>query len=177
MIGRIIFSLTHKGDVFEASGATYILLNGQEVDRTTYDQLSDVWASGCYGAGDVDSPMHMPDTNGLCLRGADFLSGNDVFVSTRTALSGVIPFGSGIGSYQVNQIKGHSHVSGSMEQTHPDCIMGGGGEGPGQASSTSSSTTVSTIEGLNKNRPIHFNKSSVQFDVDHTKVYYYIAAA
>ena len=55
--------------------------------------------------------------------------------------------------------------------------MGGGGEGPGQAGSTGSSTTSSTIEGLNKNRPIHFNKSGVEFDVDHTKVYYYIAAA
>ncbi len=177
MLGRVIFSCVHRGDVFVNNNVTYLLLNGQSASRTTYTEISSVWPSGAYGGGDITTDMHFPDVDGLCLRGADFESNNDPDKSTRTALSGFLPVGDEIGSFQANTIKSHSHVSGTQNLPHPDPRCGGGGEGPNSTNPSSSSTTSTDIIGINENRPIHFNKSNVEFDVDTSRFYMYIAVS
>lgn len=171
-VGRIVCSLYHMGTLTTINGRSYALLNGQSVSRSTYTGLSDVWPSGAYRS--TTSSMHLPDTNGLYLRGADFGSSNDPDVALRVALSGVLPSGTAVGSYQTANAKSHAHASGTQSAT-ANQIYGGGGE-----NATNSTGLVSTTDAIvsgtsaSIGRPIEFNKANVEFDVDNHVVYYYI---
>jgi hypothetical protein len=120
--------------------------------------------------------MHLPDTNGLYLRGANFGATNDPDALLRVALSGVAPSGLAVGSYQTANVKSHAHASGT-QSTPNGGGYGGGNEGGAMRTVNSVSTTTADIvaTSASNGRPIEFNKAGVEFDVDNTVVYFYIA--
>lgn len=174
MQGQILLSAVHRGTLFSYAGKTFVLLNGQAISRTTYPTLSTVWPSGAYGGGHTTTPMHMPNTAGLYLRGADFARGADPGSNSRTTLSGILPTASGVGSFQATALKSHSHVSGTQNGPYNSC-MEGGGEGA-ERNITSSSQLGNGVVILSNTRPVTTN-SSTDFDVDHTRVYMYICTS
>ena len=157
-----------------AGGATFVLLNGQAISRTSYPALSAVWPSGAYGGGDTTTPMHMPNTAGLYLRGADFLRNADPGSNSRTTLSGSLPTASGVGSFQATALISHSHASGT-QSTSSSPMMGNGGESATRAISTVAQLG-SGIVLPSSTRPV-MTSASTDFDVDHTLVYMYICTA
>ena len=175
MIGRIIFSTVHRGTLFTSSNTTYVLLDGQSISRDDYPSLSAVWPSGQFGGGDVTEAMHLPDIDGLNLRGTDFGRGLDPDASSRTAISGHSPTGDRCGSLQAAGLKTHAHISGSQNVPHPNNRVGGGGEGPRSTSPSSSNVDGDAIIGLHTTRPIHFNKADTLFEVDCGNYFMYIA--
>lgn len=179
MIGQIILSTKHRGNVFTINNRTYILLNGQSVSRTAYPDLSSIWPSGTYGGGDTNSNMHMPNTADLQLRGADLGRSADPESGTRIALSGFLPSGTAVGSYQGAALRSHSHVSGSQNgpYTQPIC-PGGQTQVPYQMQGLTA-TTINTIKSPNvATRPVAVLSGATDpiFQTDHTKCYFYIRA-
>lgn len=171
MIGQIIYSAVHRGEVFTENGRTFALLNGQALSRTTYPDLSTLWPSGSFGGGDVDTPMHLPDTAGLYLRGVDLGRLSDAQAASRTALSGSRPVGDTPGSYQAAVLKTHAHVSGTAIGQSFEAMEGGGESTrtfPGATAVTTTSTKLA-----NTARPVSITAGG--FDVDHMKVYMYIS--
>jgi hypothetical protein len=163
------------GTIVTIQGTAFALLNGQSVSRSAYPSLSTVWPSGSYTSD--ATTIVLPNANSLYLRGATLGSANDPDVLLRVALSGVAPSGLAVGSYQTANVKSHAHVSGT-QTTSSGPVAYPGGSSPALASdsfttSTTSGTVIATS--LSANRPIEFNKSAVEFDVDNTVVYYYIA--
>lgn len=174
MQGQIVSSAVHLGTSFTRGGTTFVLLNGQAISRTSYPALSAVWPSGAYGGGDTTTPMHMPNTAGLYLRGADFLRNADPDSNSRTTLSGSLPTSSGVGSFQASALQSHSHVSGTQNGPY-NSAMDNGGEGAVRTSSSSSQLGTSIVRPTST-RPITTN-ASTDFDVDHTLVYLYICTS
>lgn len=180
MYGYIVPSLVHQGVIFtSAQGVTYALLNGQSISRAAYPGLSSVWPSGVYGGGDTSSPMHLPNLNNLYLRGNDFGRNADPNVTSRSALSGVAPSGAQIGSYQIGGTKSHSHASGTQNVTNPAFQKLGGGNERARNEEIGATTTEATIyfgpQSSGTGRPVELNTANIDFDVDHHKVYFYIA--
>lgn len=171
MEGQIIYSLVHRGDVFTENGRTWALLNGQALSRTTYPDLSNVWPSGSFGGGDVTTPMHLPNTKNLYLRGVDLGRLSDSQAASRTALSGFRPVGDTPGSYQAAALKTHAHVSGTAIGVLFSA-MEGGGESTYNYPAASATTTFQT-KLADTTRPISITAGD--FDVDHTKVFMYIS--
>lgn len=114
MIGQINYKSTHRGDLYTVDNTVYALCNGQALSRATYQRLSYLWPSGAYGS--TDTSIHLPDLNGVFLRAKDFSRGVDPDVSERFALSGVLPSGDVVGSYQLGDMRDHIHASGSAER-------------------------------------------------------------
>jgi len=173
MLGQIIYSAVHRGEVFTENGRTFALLNGQSLSRTTYASLSDLWPSGVFGGGDIDTPMHLPDTTGLYLRGVDFGRLADAEAANRTALSGSAPVGDVPGSYQTAAFKTHAHASGTARGVGFQGMYGGG-----ESTRRFPGATATTTDGPelhNPNRPISTDAGA--FDVDHVNVYMYISIA
>ena len=171
-VGRIVCSLYHLGTITTIQGTSFALLNGQSVSRSSYPALSSVWPSGAYTSTSVN--IHLPQTNTLYLRGANFGGSGDPDSSVRIALSGTQPTTTSVGSYQIANVKQHAHVSGSASAN-----LGSNAsftDDTTRSQTSVSTTTVSTISSsVAGTRPIEFNKANVDFDVDNTKVYFYIA--
>jgi hypothetical protein len=110
MIGTIVLSPLHRGDLYQEGSASYALLKGQAISRSTYKELSAVWPSGFYGS--TDTSMVLPDFNSAFLRGYDQGAGNDPEYAIRPTWSGVSPSGTELGSYQLGALKAHEHASG-----------------------------------------------------------------
>jgi hypothetical protein len=173
MRGQIILSAVHRGTGFSFQQRTYTLLNGQAISRSTFPDLSDVWPSGAYGGGGTTTPMHMPDTAGLYLRGADFNRSADPGSASRTALSGILPTGSNVGSFQSAALKSHAHVSGTQTGVGGS-MMDNGSESTNRfASSADQLGTGFTLP--TSSRPVRL-AASPEFDVDHTLVFMYIVS-
>ena len=166
-----MYSAVHRGNTFTANGRTWALLNGQALSRTTYPDLSALWPSGVFGGGDIDTPMHLPNTDGLYLRGVDLGRIADSQAASRVALSGVRPVGDTPGSFQASALKTHSHASGTAIGVG-FTAMEGGGESTRSFPSATAITTIQT-KVANTNRPVSI--SGVVFEVDHFKVYMYIS--
>jgi hypothetical protein len=174
MLGSIIFSSVYRGATFSVGNFTYALLNGQSVSRVTYPDFSNIWPSGVYGAGDVDTPAHLPNLNNIYLRGVDFGRNADPDSATRTALSGVIPSGNFCGSYQAGGLKSHTHASGTQGPPIA-AVPGGGGEG-GRTTATYTIVSSGTVvaDPRTAGTAMEFGKAGENFDVAHTRAYYYI---
>ena len=113
MLGHILFSSTNRGTSFASTnGATYALMNNQTLLRTSYPDLSNYWPLGSFGS--TIGVMVIPNIQDLVFRGADIGRGADVGASSRVSLSGVIPSGLTIGSYQIADMPSHVHVSGTV---------------------------------------------------------------
>jgi len=169
-VGFLKIFPVHRGDAFIGSdGTQYILLNGLSYSRQTYPLLSDIWPSGAYGSDDTN--MHMPDLNDVELRAWSSAGYFDPGVNSRIALSGTLPVGSGLGSFQDAEMQVH---------THTDSSRGAGGLSTGnnpnrncaQNTSFVDSTGI-TIEGTGVVGPA----DSTALKLPHTKVYFYIAAS
>lgn len=174
MRGQIILSAVHRGTQFSFQQRTYTLLNGQAISRSSFADLSAVWPSGAYGGGSTSTPMHMPDTTGLYLRGADFGRSADPGSASRTALSGSLPTGSNVGSFQAAALKSHAHVSGTQTGVGASMMDNGSESANRFASSANTSGTGITLP--TSSRPVRL-AASPEFDVDHTLVYMYIVTA
>jgi hypothetical protein len=174
MIGSVIFSSVYRGPTLTVGSFTFALLNGQSVSRVTYPAFSELWPSGSYGGGGLNSPAHLPNLNNIYLRGTDFGRNADPDASTRTAISGIFPSGNFCGSYQAGGLKQHSHALGTQGPTAAP-VPGGGGEGP---RSTAIYTIVSSgtviADASTAGTPMEFGKAGVDFDVDNTRCYFYI---
>lgn len=160
----------HRGNAFTGSdGINYILLNGLSYARTAYPDLSLLWPSGAYGSDDTN--MHMPDLTDLELRAWSSAGYFDPGVEARTALSGTLPVGSGMGSFQDAEMQVHTHL---------DSQAGAGGRSTGNnpnrnaaINSSSVDSTGITIEGSGSVGAADSNALKLA----HTKVYFYIAAS
>jgi len=173
-VGRVVCSFYHMGTLVDIQGTTFALLNGQSVSRSAYPSLSTVWPSGSYTSN--ATTIVLPNANGLYLRGANLGSTNDPDGLLRVALSGVAPSGNAVGSYQTANVKSHAHASGTQGASnlfHRDGFEGGTSWTGTSTNTTSTPVVVGTS--LSTNRPIEFNKAGVEFDVDNTLVYFYIA--
>lgn len=180
-LARIFCFPTHRGSIFTPDGVRYLaLLNGQPLSRDEYPFLSEVWPSGVYGAPAIPSgAMHLPNVNNLYLRGADFGRNADPDKTSRVALSGTAPAGDLVGSYQPAVVKQHTHASGSPFLDGATFHRTGGGEGGGRGAYTANpSGSLSVVrDSRTNNRYMEFNNTSPTapvFDVDHSKVFYYI---
>jgi len=174
--GRIVILMGHQGDAYVRNGLNYALLNGQSVSRNTFDELSTIWPADVYGGGSTSDPIHLPDTQGLYLRGANLGATVDPDGATRIALSGVGPTGDNVGSYQENALISHVHVSGQVA-TNTVNAFNNGSENTRRAGGMSNRDGIALLSGPSLgNRPFFLQASGVSgdFDVDHTKVYFYI---
>ena len=171
-VGRIVCSLYHLGTITTIQNTTFALLNGQSVSRSSYPALSTLWPSGAYTS--TSTNIHLPQTNTLHLRGVNFNGSGDLDSSVRIALSGTQPTGNAVGSYQIPNVKAHVHASGTAPADSNVNNISAGGSPYTAATpvSTTTSTLSSTVLGT---RPIELNKVGVEFEVDNTKVYFYIA--
>ena len=170
-VGRIVCSLYHLGTITTIQDTTFALLNGQSVSRSSYPTLSTLWPSGAYTS--TSTNIHLPQTNTLHLRGANFNGSGDLDSSVRIALSGTQPTGDFVGSYQIPNVKAHVHASGTAPA---DSQSNSPSSGPSYTGTSSGDTTTSTLNStVLGTRPIELNKVGVEFEVDNTKVYFYIA--
>lgn len=139
MLGQIIHSTVFKGSTFTEFGITFALCNGQVISRSTYGNLSTIWPSGQYGS--TDSNIVLPDfSNGYYFRGADLGSNRDVSLASRTALSGIGPSTSGVGSFQTGAMRSHTHPNGTVATRSPIAVNG-------NQFSTKNTTTAGTSTG------------------------------
>ena len=127
MLGTVYLFPKHRGTLFTSGGASYALLNGQLLSRTTYADLSSIWPQGAYGS--TVTTIVLPDlTGGEYFRGHAFNRGVDPGIGARTTPSGVLPTApSGIGTFQTAQMLSHTHPSGYQQQVFP--VGNGGGDG------------------------------------------------
>jgi|TARA_R100001460_G_scaffold19953_1_gene41402 hypothetical protein len=178
--GQVIMMLADQGAQFSDGSINYVKLNGQSVSRTEHEVLSAIWPSGAYGGGNDTEPMHMPDTDGMYLRGYAFNSTNDPEKATRTALSGALPVGNQVGSFQSAQITAHFHVSGSQNVPGPRQQQGGGGEPAGQREQQNFSQNNAVVRFAQEADGRYMEVSTSEdevFDVDHTICYFYVCDA
>ena len=178
--GQVILMLAEQGALFSDGSINYIKLDGQSVSRSDHEVLSAVWPSGSYGGGNDTEPMHMPDTDGMYLRGYAFNSDNDPEKTGRTALSGALPVGNAVGSFQAAQSTAHFHVSGSQNVAGPRQQQGGGGEpaGPRQQQNFSQNNAVVRFTQQTDGRYMEVSTDEDEvFDVDHVVCYYYVCDA
>jgi len=112
-IGHIVYSSVNRGTSYVNSiGAVYAILNGQSLPREAYPELSTYWPDGSFGS-DVNN-IHLPNIQDLYWRGADLGRGADETVGSRTSVSGTLPSGTLLGSYQGAEMPSHVHVSGTI---------------------------------------------------------------
>ena len=166
MIGQIVVMPTHRGTSFTSNGVTYALCNGQSFARNAYASLSLVWPSGAYGS--TNTTITLPNfAGGFYFRGADLSRGVDPGVTSRTSLSGVLPSGSSVGSFQAASLESHSHPSGYQNLVGNTATPGG----------DTCLTTISFAE--TTSNPVILNSSAgtsgAVFDFKHQLVYPYIA--
>ena len=176
-VGQVILMFADQGAEFTAGSITCLKLNGQEVSRSDHETLSVVWPSGSYGGGNDTEPMHMPDTDGMYLRGYAFNSENDPEADTRYAVSGFLPSGNKVGSFQAAQITAHFHVSGSQNVAGPRQQQHGGGEpsGPRQQQNFTQNNAVVRFTQATDGRFMEVSTDEDEvFDVDHTVCYFYV---
>jgi hypothetical protein len=112
----------------------------------------------------------MPDLTDIELRAWSPEGAFDPDVNSRTALSGVLPVGSGIGSFQDAEMSKHAHV----DQQSNITIAGGGGQLANQTVTTQDVDTQNTsIQGTGSVGAA----DSTALKLHHTKVFYYLAAS
>jgi hypothetical protein len=170
VIGQILLSSRHLGTVFSPPGASYALLNGQSLNRSTYGSLSAYWPTGAYGS--TVTTIVLPDlTDGYYLRGHSFGNGFDPGASSRTVPSGTLPVApSGIGTFQLAQMVTHTHPSGTQSATLPFGDGGGDANATYPVLGTATSAAPSTLAGLT----VVGTASQTSFDLAHMKFYPYI---
>lgn len=167
-VGFVRLFPVHRGTSFvSADNRTYLLCNGSSHSRATYPVLSSVWPSGAYGS--TSDNIHLPNLTDIELR-CWSAGGFDPEVNSRIALSGVLPVGSGCGSFQNAGMATHAHVD-----DQGILIMSGGGGNP--PSSTTVNKSLVTTDSITVSGTGNVGSADVTaLKLPHTKVYYYICA-
>ena len=174
--GRIVIHMAHQGESYTRNLIPYALMNGQAISRATFSNLSERWPANMYGGGTTSDPIHLPDTQGLYLRGANLGATTDPDGASRTALSGVGPTGNNCGSFQENALIAHTHASGTVN-TNLQPGFNSGSEGTRRGGGFSNREGTDWTKGpAVGNRPFFLQAAGIDgdFEVDHTKVYFYI---
>jgi hypothetical protein len=174
MLTQVIFSSSYRGKSFVGSnGATYYLMDGQAIPRSTNGDLAALWPTAAYG-GDATN-IHLPPCENIYLRGYDFGSSRDVDATSRIALSGVLPTGDTIGAYQAGNMKSHVHASGTQTGTGPCADSNGqnGGSSPDVPNSSQTSTSISLVNSAYTNVVISGSTANA-FDVANCSFFVYI---
>ena len=142
---------TPSGSVIAFVGITapagWMICNGSELDRTTYNGLFNIIGTS-YGDGNGSTTFNIPDLRGIFLRGADNGSGNDPNAITRTSFNGGNS-GDNVGSYQSDELKSHNH--GLVGRSS----VGGGGNYPSVTSGGVSNISIPHVStnGGSETRP------------------------
>lgn len=159
--------------------AGWALCDGTQLSRTAYPSLFNAIGTA-WGHGDGSTTFHLPDLQGLFLRGVDGSESSDPDRNRRTAINTGGNTGNQVGSLQRDQFRSHNHGGfTSRAGAHTHKVMRGGyslrwGDGGGNsnnyidaggspASSNSSITTNLTGDhrhsitpsGGNETRPIN----------------------
>lgn len=175
MIGHILLSAYHKGTLFSENNASYALLDGQLLSRSTYPTLSAYWPVGAYGS--TSNTMVLPNLggSGFYLRGHAYNNGFDPDLSTRTTTSGTLPVApSGIGTIQFATMKSHTHAQGTQDSSGYTFGQGGGDGNPSYPNTGSStSATAANPSGAATVGPT----DAASLDLNHMKFYPYIRIA
>lgn len=176
MIGHVLLSAYHKGTLFSENNASYALMNGQLLSRTTYPTLSAYWPTGAYGS--TSNTMVLPDLggSGLYLRGHAYNNGYDPNLSTRTVTSGTLPVApSGIGTIQYATMKSHIHTEGTQSSAGYTFGQGGGDGNPSYPNTGSfTSQTASSPSGA---AIVSSAADAATTDLCHMKFFPYIRIA
>lgn len=175
-IGNLAMKCVHRGVTYSGTdGVVWLLCNGSSYARSSYPNLSVFWPSGAYGS--TSTHMHLPNLTDIYLRGYSPTNGFDPAVETRTALSGILPVGSGCGAFQTANMASHVHQDSQSYESG-----GAGTEMPFEtantvvlSSVTSSGTVASGYNGV-QSRVLISGTVVGATDVSSTRVYFYIAA-
>jgi hypothetical protein len=174
-VGFIGFKSVHRGLAYVSDdGLTWLLCDGRAVSRATYPNLSNIWPSGAYGSTDTD--IHLPNLDNIAFRAQSSYKPYDTDFQSRTALSGTLPVGSGLGSYQVAGMQLHTHQDSQTTSTAAQNRNDGNTysvltftDVPTQATIASGYTSTPT--------PVVVSGTTeASLDVAHTKLYFYICA-
>lgn len=173
--GFISFKCVHRGLAYVAAdGTTWLLCDGRAVPRSTYPSLSAIWASGAYGS--TSTNIHLPDLNNIALRAYPSHKPYDTDFQTRTALSGVLPVGSGIGAYQVANMELHTHDDAQLNYNGGQNRNDGNTYSVLNLQSVSTTATVASGYGSTLSPVVISGSAASVTDVSHTKLYFYISA-
>ena len=152
MIGTVILSAAHQGDLFSQGSNTWALLNGQVLPRSSWPTLSAYWPEGAYGS--TPTSIALPDlSGGYLFRGHHFQT---------TAPSG-------IGTFQAANMVTHTHPSGTQPPLYGPGNSGGDSNAPPTYSTTNSNVPTFFTGGI-----VVGAASTTAFDVAHMKFYPYI---
>lgn len=89
--------------------AGWELCDGRAISRTTFRDLFNVIGT-VWGEGDGSSTFHLPDMQGMFLRGHDPSQLVDVDAGTRSATNPGGNTGNSVGTTQGYQVQAHSHT-------------------------------------------------------------------
>jgi hypothetical protein len=169
MIGTVILSAAHQGDLFSQGSNTWALLNGQVLPRSSWPTLSAYWPEGAYGS--TPTSIALPDlSGGYLFRGHHFQTTVDSNYATRAVPSGSNPTApSGIGTFQAANMVTHTHPSGTQPPLYGPGNSGGDSNAPPTYSTTNSNVPTFFTGGI-----VVGAASTTAFDVAHMKFYPYI---
>ena len=148
---------------------TFLLLNGQVVDRASYSLLDPYFPVGTYGS--TSTEIVLPDVRGAYWRGLDAGRGADVNRASRTAWSGSSPTGDSLGAYQPGEMKSHTHVSGTVVSANNGIAYNPQYQGSYVQSTT---FTTNSIQLLNPSGVVVSGTTSSVFDVGHVTYFAYL---
>lgn len=172
MLGQVIFSTIYRGTSFTELGFEYRLMNGQSIARSTYPELSAIWASGAFNSSDTN--ILLPNASELYPRGADLDRGADPNSTSRIALAGTFPSGVSAGSYQDGAYGPHVHQSGTQPLYSSQFAGNAGGNSRTVAARSSLITTAQVMTAAAQ---VHTNvsgSSASDWEPAHKKVWPYI---
>ena len=135
MLGHITYSSYYRGlSYLDGASKTYVLLNGQVLQRSDFSSLSTYFPTGTYGS--TETHIVLPDVASSYWRGADIGRGADVDKAARIATSGTDPTGDTLGAFQLGELGSHTHPSGNIVQNSPIPVAGNGAQGAYQIPSS-----------------------------------------
>lgn len=134
-------SITPAGAIIAWAGDTikipagWLLCDGRPIPRSKFPSLFNAIGTNWGDANGKTGFFNVPDMRGMFLRGASLGSGNDPDASSRTALHSGGNSGDKAGSFQVDTIKVHAHMTQpsayyQTRSTSISTINGGAGSNP-----------------------------------------------
>lgn len=139
----------------------WLLCQGAQVSQATYSGLFALIGES-WGAKVGTSTFALPDLRGLFLRGRANTSANDPDRSTRTALVAGGATGDNVGSYQADEMIGHTHsgaLTTGIRGRYNDGKVGVGGHAYGPVGSMNTNSTVGLTAGTYKEGTSNTNES------------------
>jgi hypothetical protein len=169
LAASIVSRLVPVGSVLAYAGnaapSGFLLCDGSEVSRSTYEDLFDVIGT-THGQGDNSTTFNVPDYRGRFLRGVDGTANRDPDKASREVMNTGGNTGNNVGSVQGDTFQGHFHDDGRSLRIYAGSISGGAtmiGETTGFGSAieiegnAKTNGTNGTPRTSNETRPINAN--------------------